>query len=243
MQPTDRLTIPACIGCGAMRHDQTCLVACAERRAELVNAGDYDRLTASAAACRARVRGLRVVAAELASAQPAEGEWQAAYQAVQESARSALRRFTAPGGSPADPFPAAQTVVVWRCSDCGGVDAPQPCIGVCVWRAAQWVDAAAYEAERSRALGDRQAERSLAGLLRTLALTTPRPGQWERCWRALQVQAQQALTGAYADPPPRGAAGGDTQSAVTGCMACGTPSGSPRPGAARPAPDRGESSR
>ena len=194
MQPADRLTIPACIGCGAMRRDQTCPVACAERRVELVNAGDYDRLAASAAACRARVRGLRAVAAELASAQPAEGEWQAAYQAVQESARSALRRFAPPGGSPADPFPAAQTAVVWRCRDCGGVDAPQPCIGVCIWRAAQWVDAATYEAERSRALGDRQAERSLAGLLRTLAFTTPRSGQWERSWRALQARAQQALT-------------------------------------------------
>src|SRR6516164_9673052 len=76
-----------------MRQDQTCPVACAERRVELVHAGDYDRLAASAAAGRARVRGLRAVAAELASAQPAEGEWQAAYLAVQESARSALRRF------------------------------------------------------------------------------------------------------------------------------------------------------
>jgi hypothetical protein len=85
-------------------------------------------------------------------------------------------------------------VVVWRCPDCGGVDAPQPCIGVCIWRAAQWVDTAAYEAERSRALGDCQAERSLAGLLRMLAFTTPRSGQWERNWSALQAQAQQALT-------------------------------------------------
>src|SRR5215467_10274410 len=152
-----------------MRRDQTCPVACAERKVELVNAGDYDRLVASATAGRARVRGLRAVVAELASAQPAEGEWQAAYQAVQESAGSALRRLTPPGGSPADLFPAARTVVVWRCPDCGGVDAPQPCIGVCIWRAAQWANAAAYEAERSRALADCQAERSFAGLLRTLA--------------------------------------------------------------------------
>jgi hypothetical protein len=158
-----------------MRKDQTCPVACAERRVDLVNAGDYDRLVASAAAGRARVRGLRAVVAELASAHPAEGEWQAVYQAVQKSARSALRRFTPPGGSPADPFPAARTVVVWRCPDCGSVDAPQPCIGVCIWRAAQWVDAAGYEAERSRALCDCQAERSLAGLLRMLAFTTRVP--------------------------------------------------------------------
>lgn len=201
MQPPDRLTIPACIGCGAMRKDQTCPVACAEHRVDLVNAGDYDRLAASAAACRVRVRGLRGVVAELAGAQPADGEWQASYQAVQESARSALRRFTPPGGSPADLFPAAPAVVVWRCPDCGGVDAPQPCIGVCIWRMAQWVDAATYEAERSRALGDCQAERSLASLLRTLAFTTPRPGQWERSMRALQARARQAR---YPGPSPAG---------------------------------------
>jgi hypothetical protein len=56
------------------------------------------------------------------------------------------------------------------------------------------VDAAAYEAERSRALGDGQAERSLADLLHMLASATPRSGQWERNWSALQARAQQALT-------------------------------------------------
>jgi hypothetical protein len=204
VEPPARLTIPACIGCGAMRQDETCPVACAERQAELVSAADYDRLAASAAACRARVRGLRAVAAELARTQPAHGEWQSAYQAFQQSARTALRRFRPPPGSLADPLSPARTVVVWRCPDCGGVDAPQPCIGVCIWRPAQWVDAAAYQAERSRALADREAERSLAGVLYTLAFTTPRGGQWERSWRALQSQAQHALAIPSARPgPPR----------------------------------------
>jgi hypothetical protein len=177
-----------------MRQDETCPVDCAERRTELVNAGDYDRMAATATACRARVRGLRAVVEELARTTPPDGEWQAAYQALQQSARSALRHFSPPRGSPDDPFPAAQTVIVWRCPDCGGVDAPQPCIGVCIWHLAQWVDAAVYEAERSRALADCQAGRSLAGLLSTLAFTTPRTGQWERNWRALQSQAKHALT-------------------------------------------------
>lgn len=194
MQPPDRLTIPACIGCGAMRKDQTCPVPCAERRAELVSAGIYDRLAAAATACRARVSGLRAVAAELAGADPADGEEEAAYRALQQSARSALRRFSLPPGHPDDPFSPAPAVVVWRCPDCGGVDAPQPCLGVCIWRPAQWVDAARYEAERSRALASQQAERSLSGLLRALAFTTPRPGQWERNWRALQSRARQALS-------------------------------------------------
>jgi len=44
-----------------------------------------------------------------------------------------------------------------------GVDAPQPCIDVCIWGPADWVDAASYESERSRAAVDREGEQSLAG--------------------------------------------------------------------------------
>ena len=177
-----------------MRQDQTCPGPCAGRRVELVNAGDYDRLAAAAAESQARVRGLRAVAGELAGAEPADGEREAAYRALQQSARSALRRFSPPPGRPDDLFPPGPAVVVWRCPDCGGLDAPQPCIGVCIRRPAQWIDAARYEAERARARADRKAERSLAGLLRVLAFTTPRPGQWERHWRALQARARQALS-------------------------------------------------
>jgi len=39
-------------------------------------------------------------------------------------------------------------VIVWRCEDCGGIDAPQECIDVCIWGPADWVDATSYEAER-----------------------------------------------------------------------------------------------
>ena len=87
-----RLTIPACIGCGAMRQDHGCPEACSECRLELVRADDYDQLTRAAAACRARILGLRPVVAELARTEPGPGEPKAAYQALQQSARSALRQ-------------------------------------------------------------------------------------------------------------------------------------------------------
>jgi hypothetical protein len=192
MKPPARLTIPACIGCGAMRRDESCPAACSERRTELVNGADYDKLAAAAAACRDR--GLRAVAEELAQAEPVHGGWKATYEGLQRPARSALRRFRpVPDGRDDDPFLPAQTVVVWRCPDCGGVDAPQPCIGVCIWRPAVWVDAACYEQQRSRAAACRQAEKSLTGLLRTLAFVTPRAGQWERSLRALQTQSRRIL--------------------------------------------------
>jgi len=188
-----RLTIPACIGCGAMRQDQSCPGACSERRLELVRGGDYDQLTTVAAACRARIQGLRPVVEELARTQPRPGEWQAAYEALQQSARTALHRIKPAPAARDEAVSPADTVVVWRCQDCGGLEAPQPCIGVCIWRPAVWVDAASHESARSRAAADRDAERAVAGLLRRLAFATPRAGQWEQNLRALQRQAQRVL--------------------------------------------------
>ena len=129
-----------------------------------------------------------------------------------------------PGGT-GDPLPAAGTVTVWRCPDCGSVDAPQECIGVCIWHPAEWVEATAYEAERLRAAADLDTERALAGLLRTLAYVTPRAGHWEQSWRALQAEARRAgarLTGA--------ALGSHGGRASPGREACGEPSGQPDDG-------------
>ena len=188
-----RLSIPGCIGCGAMRQYESCAGACRERRLELVSGGDYDDLTAAAAACRVRIEGLMVVVGELARTEPGPGEWRAAYEALQRSARSALRRSgPAAGGGYDELLSPAETVIVWRCQDCGGVDAPQECIDVCIWGPAAWVDADSYESERSRAVVDREVEQSLAGLLRRLAFATPRDGRWERSWRAFRSQARLA---------------------------------------------------
>ena len=177
-----------------MRHYESCAGPCSERKLELVSGGLYDELTAAAAACRIRIQQLRVVIEELARTEPGPDEWRAAYEELQQSARSVLRRFgSASGGWDDGLLSPAKTVIVWRCPDCGGLDAPQPCLDVCIWRPADWVDATSYESERSRAASDREVEQSLAGLLRMLASATPRDGQWERSWRAFQSQARLAF--------------------------------------------------
>lgn len=184
-----------------MRQDRSCPGECPECKVELVHGSNYDRLTKAAAACRARILGLRPVVAELARTEPGPSEWKAAYEALQQAARSALQRFKPAAAGPYDPLSPADTVVVWRCRVCGGLDAPQPCIGVCIWRPAVWVDVALHESERSRAAADREAERLLAGLLGRLAFATPRAGQWERSLRTLQLQAGPALDSLPASPP------------------------------------------
>ena len=178
-----------------MRHYESCEGACSERRLELVSGGDYDELTAAAAACRVRIEGLWAVVGELARTEPSPGEWRVAYAALQHSARAVLRRSgPAAGGRDDELLSPAKTVIVWRCQDCGGVDAPQPCIDVCIWGPADWVDAISYESERSRAAFDREVEQSLAGLLRRFVFATPRVGRWERSWRALLSQARLAFS-------------------------------------------------
>ncbi|MFI5067927.1 MAG: hypothetical protein ACHP9Z_28650 [Streptosporangiales bacterium] len=194
METPRRLSIPGCIGCGAMRQYESCPGACRERRLELVSGGDYDELAAAAAACRVRLGGLWDVVGELARTEPGPGEWRAAYAAGQQSARSALRRFSPAAEGHGDELRSpAQTVIVWRCQDCGALDAPQECIDVCIWGPVDWVDAGCYESERAQAAVDRELEQSLAGLLRRLAFATPRDGQWERSWRTLQSQARLAV--------------------------------------------------
>ena len=59
-------------------------------------------------------------------------------------------------------------------------------------RPAVWALVGWYEAERSRALLDRESEGALVGLLGRLAFVTPHEGAWERNWLALGSQARRA---------------------------------------------------
>jgi hypothetical protein len=191
VEPPARLTISTCAGCGAMREFESCVGVCSERKLELVSGGEYDELTVAAAARRARIQAFGTVVEELVTTEPGRSDWRVAYEALRQSARSVLRRFGAASrGGADDSLSPAESVIVWRCPECGGVDAPQPCIGVCIWRPADWVDANVYESERSQAVHGLEVEKALVGLLSRVAFVTPRHGQWERNWLAVQAQAR-----------------------------------------------------
>jgi len=177
-----RLSIPGCIGCGAMRQYESCAGACRERRLELVSGGDYDELTAAAAACRVRIEGLWDVVGELARREPGPGEWRAAYEAVRLSARSALRRFRPAAEGRGDELPSpAETVIVWRCQDCGGVDAPHPVLSA---------SAALHCAEQVPASRNCVAENASEGMNRPVSYRFPlylrawAPASWKTSPRA-----------------------------------------------------------
>jgi hypothetical protein len=168
----------------------TCETGCREQRLELVPADACEALVQIAARARLRADGLRPVAERLAGPEPGPGDWEPAYRRVQERARAALRTHPPAEADAAELQEPASVATVWWCPNCGGIDAPQPCLAICVWRPVEWVSKPVYERARARALSEHEAEQRLRRLLRRLAAITPRPERWELGWRALQQQAR-----------------------------------------------------
>jgi hypothetical protein len=75
-------------------------------------------------------------------------------------------------------------IKVWQCAGCGRIDDPKPCVGVCRDEKVEYVLAAEHDARM----------KELLALVRVIATTTPRDGEWERSWRALQERGR-ALVG------------------------------------------------
>jgi hypothetical protein len=193
MRVPERLTVPTCIGCGAMSEFGTCDMGCSEHKLELVRAAVHDSSAVLGSSAHARAEVFRSVVAELARLQPAGEDWEGAYRTVQATARANLHRYPSVVGQDIQFEEAAEPVTTWWCAECSGLDAPQPCLGVCIWRPVEWVSRAVYEHQRKRTLAEREAELRLRGLIRRVALITPREGQWERGWQVLQAEAQAAL--------------------------------------------------
>lgn len=77
--------------------------------------------------------------------------------------------------------------------ECGNVDSPQPCLGVCVWRNVGWVNAALYTAEYERCSDDLRVAPALTMVLIRVLSVTPRAGHCADTWKASQSQALIAL--------------------------------------------------
>jgi hypothetical protein len=94
-----------------------------------------------------------------------------------------------------------ERVTAWQCIGCGRIEGAQPCIGVCQDRRVDFVYAADHDKALAQlALRDRQAK-SLTTLVRQLAHTTPREGEWEHTYRALQARARRMLEELADDKP------------------------------------------
>ncbi|HET9104157.1 MAG TPA: hypothetical protein VFN55_12465 [Solirubrobacteraceae bacterium] len=207
MPPPERITVATCIGCGAMSRPGSCDTGCTERRLELVRAAALDGLADAETTLRADLATLSASADELRAGPSPGHQWPAAYAQVQKHARQALqdaREDPTSGTLLAEP---AEPAITWWCERCDGVDAPQPCLGICVWRPVDWARLDIYDELRERAVAERDRAQRLRGLLQRLVHTTPHTGQHERSWQALAEQAS-GVRGADALSAPATTRGG-----------------------------------
>lgn len=86
-----------------------------------------------------------------------------------------------------------ERITAWRCIGCGKIDAPQPCIGVCQDRQVELVPGPDYDAALAELDAARQRNADLLAIVHQIAHVTPRDGQWERSYRALQAKAREVV--------------------------------------------------
>ncbi len=100
-------------------------------------------------------------------------------------------------------------IAAWQCIGCGKIEAPQTCIGVCRDRKVYFIGKREHEAALAQVAQLRQQLEIVSQRLLRFEHATPREGQWQAAWLALQQQARElrgllaAGAGERADPPPR----------------------------------------
>ena len=176
-----RLTVATCIACGARSRAGDCPDGCADVPLDLVAAAAVDALAERVVSLAARAAAFRAVL-EMLGADPVR-EW----GEVRGAAIAALRT-TVPEAQPPE-----EVIKAWGCPECGRVDAPQPCLEVCIRRPVLMADAADY---RELAVVAAQAEADderLEAVVRLVARLTPRPGADERNRDAINARAAALL--------------------------------------------------
>ncbi len=86
-----------------------------------------------------------------------------------------------------------ERITAWQCIGCGRIEGAQPCVGICQDRKATFVYASEHDEVLTQLALEQQRAEALTGLVRQIANTTPRAGEWERTYRALQARARQTL--------------------------------------------------
>lgn len=201
ISPPERLSIPTCTGCGAISRWGTCDTGCREQRLDLVRADQVQWLGELMERSHARTDHLRAALERVAGA-PAP-TIPARWVQLRRAAADALG--TCPDVDAADPAwdEPPERVTVWRCDACGGVDAPQECLGICTWRPIEWATIAAYERARAQAHDQHATEARLRTLLRKIAHVRPKPEREAETGRALQGEARSLLGGGHTAAGPR----------------------------------------
>ena len=168
---TRHLPVATCIGCGARNHEAQCADGCTDLPLDLVDVDDLVAIATRAEALDDRVAELRAIARALVDDDPVD------LAAVQERARAAVLIAV-----PEAPEP--EVIEAWGCPRCGRVDAPQPCLGICVRRPGLVADVSEYREYAAHAQRMAETDRTLSPFGHVVGGVHPRPGREHRPWRA-----------------------------------------------------------
>jgi hypothetical protein len=180
-----------------MGREERCDGDCSEHKLQLISILEYEALLECAHAARVAAARLAAAVRPFSVGQP--GDPGDILARLRDGARIALRA----GGyeAPRTDWSSPATVTGWWCAECGNVDMPQPCIGVCVWRPADWVNVTLYERQLRQAEPHLRAARSLGAFLARVAAVTPRAGKAQQNLETFARQARVALDDYAPDAP------------------------------------------
>jgi hypothetical protein len=91
-------------------------------------------------------------------------------------------------------------IQAWQCIGCGKIEAPQTCIGVCRDRRILMVAKDEHDRVVEELAQALQLVQLAVATLGRVVHSTPRAGQWERSYRALQDQARDSIVKLQAPP-------------------------------------------
>jgi hypothetical protein len=133
---------------------------------DLVEADDVDAMEARLAALERRSDALAAVVERFVG--DTAVDWD---ESVREDARAALRLPV--------PAPPGETLVVkaWGCPECGRVEAPQPCLDVCIRRPVAMADVSEYTRAAERVANAEARDEQLTEVVRLIAHVRPRPAE------------------------------------------------------------------
>jgi hypothetical protein len=86
-----------------------------------------------------------------------------------------------------------ERMTAWQCIGCGRIEGPQPCIGICKDRKAEFVYAVDYDRLSAELAQTQRKLDAMTAVIRQMAGTTPRSGGWERSYRVFQELARRIL--------------------------------------------------
>ena len=147
---------------------------------DLVEAIELDRMVARTRALEARVQALSRALRTLVE----EHDWARA-RAIGHEALA----VEVPG-----PLEAPGVIAAWGCPECGRIDAPQPCLDVCIRRPVEVVDAEEYVQESARVGALAERERALTDAVRLLVHVYPRPGYEEETEAEVTARVRESAT-------------------------------------------------